>query len=176
MIREVSFFLLQLEPIWNCIDVSRKKKKIFSTKRAHLFSLKMRIVLSCCILLSLVLSVWCHTSNIVIGDTSYPIIYNRTVDFVAAKRPWYKSVVSFFSHSEKPVQNVNYTFEPVSKHHRFFIYVVSNVKCNNFNICSFSFYLTLSFYCLVERFAMLDYRCPSDGHRSIWQRWLSKNH
>ncbi|XP_055318192.1 uncharacterized protein LOC129576715 [Sitodiplosis mosellana] len=72
----------------------------------------MRIVLSCCLLLLLALSggVWCQTSSIVIGETNHPLIHNRTIDIPAAKRPWYKSMISFFTRSEKPVQNVNYTF------------------------------------------------------------------
>lgn len=124
----------------------RKKTVFFCRKRAHLFFLKMRIVLSCCVLLPLAFSVWCQTNSILIGETSHPIIYNRTVDIAAANRPWYKSMISYFTRSEKPVQNVNYTFEPVSNTdlNRFFTYCVeSNVKCNNFSVRSF-FFLSLS--------------------------------
>lgn len=133
----------------------KKRQRIFSSFQEQKKK-KMRIILSCCVLLHFTISsgVLCQTSSIVIGETiDHPIIYNRTFEIPAATSPWYKSVLRVFSHSEKPVQNVNYTFPPsyavsqtVSKSIRC-IGVESNVKCNNFKSFSRSiFFFSLPFY------------------------------
>lgn len=53
-----------------------------------------------------------QSSNITLGDQIGPVIYNGTIDIPAATRPWYQSMLGFFTRSPSPVQNVTYTFPP----------------------------------------------------------------
>lgn len=53
-----------------------------------------------------------NKSEIFVGEHFGPIIYNRTVDFPPATRPWYQSFLGIFSRQKLPVQNLTYTFPP----------------------------------------------------------------
>lgn len=53
-----------------------------------------------------------NKSEILLGERFGPIIYNRTVDFPPASRPWYESIFGLFGRQPLPVQNLTYTFPP----------------------------------------------------------------
>lgn len=53
-----------------------------------------------------------QTSRIEMGTSSFPAIYNETIEIPAVQRPWYKRFFGWLTRTQAPIQNVTYTFPP----------------------------------------------------------------